>query len=500
MPIGLAPRDIKRARLATKADRVDYEYYEYRLDPVGWVERKLGESIWSAQREILEALVLHNRIAVPSAHGAGKSHIAARAIAWFASVHDPSTVKIITTSTTFRQVRTILWPYIRRVHSRHNLRGTTNRVEWHVGDDIVAFGFKSEDGNEEAAQGSHAPHMLIVVDEAGGISDEMGRAFTGQLTGSDTTILAIGNPPMDRDRSWFRSICESELWHVIRIAAFDTPNFTGEDVGNCASCPAAVPAHLFSDHLVDSKWVEEVETEYGQDSPYYIARVLAEFVDVVTNRLIPFSAIEAACECEVEPLHPVTLGIDPAGGGGDRFAIARSEGPITRVVHSVAGQANANAMDVSGVCLTHILAAEALAKSLGQTDPVQVKIDDIGLGFGIRDILKAWGSEQRHGARIIGVGAGSTASDPSRWANVRAEMWDNLRAEIVAGERRLEIPRSAMADLSGPERGWTSSGAMKLESKDHMKARGIRSPDEGDAIALSLYVPPGANAKFYDAS
>jgi hypothetical protein len=40
---------------------------------------------------------------------------------------------------------------------------------------VVAYGFRPADNNEAAVQGIHAPHLLIVVDEAGGISDNWWR-------------------------------------------------------------------------------------------------------------------------------------------------------------------------------------------------------------------------------------------------------------------------------------------------------------------------------------
>ena len=51
-------------------------------DPVGFVEQVLGETLWSRQRRILTALPEYKRVIVPSAVGMGKTHIAARGVAW----------------------------------------------------------------------------------------------------------------------------------------------------------------------------------------------------------------------------------------------------------------------------------------------------------------------------------------------------------------------------------------------------------------------------------
>jgi hypothetical protein len=45
------------------------------------------------------------------------------------------------------------------------------------------------------------------------------------------------------------------------------------------------------------------------------------------------------------------------------------------------------------------------------------------------------------------------------------------------------------ADACGPAYSYDSNSRLKLESKDHMRARGARSPDEWDAVALTFAEP-----------
>jgi len=56
----------------------------------------------------------------------------------------------------------------------------------------------------------------------------------------------------------------------------------------------------------------------------------------------------------------------------------------------------------------------------------------------------------------------------------------------------LRAPKRAQAQLAGPLYDITSSGLIKIESKDDMRRRGLQSPDEAEAILLALY--PEANA------
>jgi hypothetical protein len=57
----------------TFADLLDPPENPYVRDPVGWVSDRLGEFLWSKQREILEAVVRHRYVAVKSAHDTGKA-------------------------------------------------------------------------------------------------------------------------------------------------------------------------------------------------------------------------------------------------------------------------------------------------------------------------------------------------------------------------------------------------------------------------------------------
>jgi hypothetical protein len=55
-------------------------------------------------------------------------------------------------------------------------------------------------------------------------------------------------------------------WKVIRISAFDTPAYTGEEV----------PEDLLID-LVSAEWVDERKKRWGVTSPIYTSKVLGDW-------------------------------------------------------------------------------------------------------------------------------------------------------------------------------------------------------------------------------
>lgn len=488
----------QRAALARALEEeLSHPWYRFRNDPVGFVTEGLRETVWSKQVQILESVRDNKRTAVPACHAPGKSHIAARAVAWWISCHVPGTAIAVTTATTHRQVRNILWPHIRRVAVRHNLPGEVLTTTWKLEDDIVAYGFSPSAYDETAVQGVHAPHLLIVVDEAGGIGEVIGTALEALMTGGHTRLLLLGNPPTDLEGSWFERSCGSGNYNVIPVSAFDTPNFTGEDAGICNACPPTVPKHPVAEHLVDESWVEDVMREFGEESPFVQARVFARFPKQVTNKVIPFDWADAATQND-EPLEGsrIRLGVDVAADGGDEFVIAWADGFRISIRHSSAGATNANPVDVAGFVLEQIHAAENVHAERQLTDRVKVKIDAIGLGWGVAGLLQRWREEGRHQAEIVPVNVAEKAGEPEKFHNQRAEMWWNARvllqpASDGAQQVRLDLDRRALAQLSTPMYRADSSGRIQIEKKIEMKRRGQSSPDRAEAVLLALFEPPG---------
>lgn len=551
---------------------------QYANDPVGFIERGLGEQIWSKQREILESVRDNKRTAVPACHAPGKSHLAARMVAWWVMSQPKGTSQVVTTATSFRQVRNILWSHIRKLHAVHNLDGEALTVEWKIDGIQAAFGFAPAQYNETALQGIHAPNLLVVVDEAGGVQDTIGTALEALMTGGNTKLLLLGNPPTDNENSWFERACNSPLYNTIPISAFDTPNFTGEDVGNCKTCPPSVGTHSLASHLVDQTWVTDVISELGETSAFVKARVHAEFPKVTGNRVIPSTWIDDATNNQnPAPGQQIRLGIDIAADGGDEFVIARADGWTVRIIHSSSGSENANAVDVANVCLRHIQQAEYDAQTLtnkgfndipasnlalhkgyyGQTENehtfapethikqgsndqktventqntkqalepntsmglrgehtfaqggggsarplpvggsphiVTVKVDAIGLGWGVVGLLEAWGREGLHSARIVGVNVAERALDSGKFKNQRAEMWWNGRQLLQPDQDgfqvvRLDVDRRVVGQLGLPDFVSDSSGRIQVVSKAILKKRGGVSPDRAEAVLLALYEP-----------
>lgn len=465
-------------------------FARYRTDAAAFLTEVLHETAWTKQVEVLDAIAHNNRVAVPASHSVSKTHTAARVAAWWVTIHPPGTVLVLTTAPTFRQVRNVLWPHIRRLIERHNLPGEANLTEWKVGGELVAFGFSAADNDEAAVQGFHQANLLAIVDEAGGIGHLLGNALEGLMTGGNTKLLLIGNPPTDEEGSWFEKSCNDPDYTVVRIAAADSPNMTGEQTGPCQACPPQVPPHPLATHLVDQEWVDRQVRLFGPDSPFVQARVHARFVANVSDRVIPWGWVERACHEDPQEPGKIRLGVDIAADGGDEFVVAKADGNNLSILHTSSGSANASQVNVAGK-VWQLARAELDAGA----SEVTVRVDAIGIGRGTSDLLTEWAREREpRRVRIVGVNVAQKAGKPDEFKNQRAEMWWTMRQALSPDAQtllRLDIDDLTSAQLAGPRYSSDSQGRIVVESKDAMKRRGLSSPDRAEALLLALYVPPG---------
>jgi hypothetical protein len=99
--------------------------------------------------------------------------------------------------------------------------------------------------------------------------------------------------------------------------------------------------------------------------------------------------------------------------------------------------------------------------------------------------------ERGFGGRVRVVNFGAAASEPQKYANRRAEMWDRCRAWLADDDAPASIPDddALHADLVAPGFKYDSRTRLQLESKDDIRARGLSSPDGADAAVLTFAEP-----------
>jgi hypothetical protein len=121
-------------------------------------------------------------------------------------------------------------------------------------------------------------------------------------------------------------------------------------------------------------------------------------------------------------------------------------------------------------------------------NPDAVFIDGTGIGWGVLDRLNQLGCSCAVG---IDFGARADRTDGgdamAKYANKRAEMWGFMKEWLRFG--CIPNDPDLIADLGNVEYGYDASDAILLERKDDMRRRGLASPDDGDALALTFARP-----------
>jgi hypothetical protein len=428
----------------------------YRGKPVEWTVDKLREWNTEDQKRIMRSVVDHRYTAVQSSNDIGKSRTAARIVGWWLDSYPIGQAFAVTTAPTAAQISAILWREIGQMHRKGKLVGrvVTGKDQWKHGwaqndDELIGFGRKPSDYNSVAITGIHARYVLVVIDEACGVSQPIYDALDTIVTNRNARVLAIGNP--DDPSSHFAKICKpGSGWNVIHIDGLRQPTFTRERVAEFPELQAYMIKHgippseeplpeELHDMLITPEWVWERMRRWGITSPMWASKVRGEFPRVAVDALI----------------HP-------------HFVIPY--GPVT---------------EAAGL-------TQQLGHSLGVQLPLAC-IDDTGVGGGVTDILM----EDGYPTMPIIASAASNQFLPNgkpRFKNYRSELMWNMR-EAFAGpsgtgdDGWLDIDpedEDLAAQLTNIKYKINRHGQIEVESKDDMAARGLPSPDRADALSYSL--------------
>jgi hypothetical protein len=456
--------------LRTSAAR-DRRACKYIANPVGWINDRLGEHLWSKQRDIARPVVANRYTAVKSCHDAGKSWIASRLAAWWIDTHPPGEAFVASTAPSYPQVHAILWEEIRKAARAGAKAGNPlpGRVmqsdEWKLDDGtLVGWGRKPADTDEHGFQGIHRRYVLAILDEACGIPRQLWTAVEAITTGPDCRILAIGNP--DDPATEFADVCRpGSGWNTIRISGLDTPNLSGEPIPD-----ALRPL------MLDPDWVEDKRKRWGEGSPRYTSKVLGEFPDIGEDVLISPSLITAAMERSCEPGPYSVLGVDVARYGSDQTVLMLRRGAHARLLGEYSMRATTET--------TGLVIAAKRRHAINE-----IRVDGVGVGGGVVDQLAA------EGEQVIDMQAGAAASDPEHFLNARAEWYWGLRERFEVGDIDIDPGDEDLAAQLGALRyKFTPRGQVQIESKDEMRRRGLPSPDRADALMLTqAAAPPGGD-------
>lgn len=457
----MTPTSPSRRRKAKRPATADELRLRSQRDPVWWIQTVLGTHIWSGQRAIVRSVRDHRQTAVRSCHGPGKTYIAAAICLWFLYVFPES--RVVTTATKWSQVKMLLWHEINQLHGmariQGGLGGTCLQTQLVLPDGRYALGLSTRPGQEESFQGHHAPHILLLYDEASGVPEPVFEAGEGYMTTEGARLLMIGNPTRAEGRFYQAFHSERAKFATHHLSVFDTPNFTGEKV------PAKMAARL-----VSKPWVEE--RRHWEGTALWDVKVMGDFSKRSDDTVISLGALEDAQDRDViepPPDREAVIAVDVARFGSDETVISTLVGNEVKIRDVYNGQDTV----ITAARTANVHKELAVGKGTAR-----IVVDDSGVGGGVTDILK------HKGLKVFGFNAGESAIEQDAYPNARSESWFRM-ADRLAG---LSIPddEQLAADLLSPRYKLDKDGRRVVEPKDETKKRLGRSPDRADSVNMLL--------------
>ena len=215
----------------------------------------------------------------------------------------------------------------------------------------------------------------------------------------------------------------------------------------------------------------------------YPATAAEAFQQTGHDSYIPAELVVRARKNECEGIGPLVIGYDPAWKGADRHTMAYRRG---RKVEKIDSRLKLDTMQGAGWA----------KQVIDDEKPAKMFIDVGGVGAGVYDRL----IEMGYGETVVAVNFGSEPLEPQPldengkpkggYKNRRAEMWGNSK-DWLDEPAGVDIPDSdtLQTDACAPAYKYDSLTRVILESKEDIRRRGHRSPDEWDAVALTFAEP-----------
>lgn len=431
----------------------------------------LGEEVRKRKFDVLNPIpVMPIKMAESSGHGVGKSALGAWLVNWIMSTRPGCQITV--TAGTAQQLETRTWAAIRVWTGR-----CITRSWWEVQADVIYArphilpdGMPKEDWKcsaqtckEENAQsfaGQHAARSssVYIFDEASAVPDGIYTVAEGGLTDGESMWFLWGQ--MERNTGEFFRACFGDLkerWNVRQVDSRES-SFTNKEL------------------------LEQYIDDHGIDSDLVRVRILGLPPAAAEGQFIDWDRIKAAQEREIMvfPDEPLIAGVDCSGGGAAWNVVRFRRGFDGRSIPPIRIPGSRTKND------PHVLTA-ALAEVLRDQRPerrIAAMFIDVAFGAHIAERLRTMGFHQ-----VNTVNFGGESPNPLAF-NWRAAMWRAGKDWLLLGG----IPKNdkdLANDFAAPGSKLSPKQKTIIESKESMKDRKVKSPDDGDAFMLTFAMPVG---------
>lgn len=169
----------------------------------------------------------------------------------------------------------------------------------------------------------------------------------------------------------------------------------------------------------------------------------------------------------LDAIGPKVMAVDPAEYGDDSTSVMSRQGRVAKRLGKWNGLGTMETAGRVGL--------------LFDKDPHDViYVDATGVGTGVADRL----IEQ--GYPVVRVHFGESPRDVDRYVLMRDELWGEMSEWLQDFPVSIDDDDDLAAQLTSVQYGYDSKRRIKLEPKEKMKDRGLGSPDDADALALTF--------------
>ena len=400
--------------------------------------------------------------AVSSGHGIGKSAMAAWLTLWIMSTRPYS--RGVVTANTGEQLASKTWAgvsaWLSRAVNKHWFTITTGKGAMRLVHNDAPDAWRvdaqtSREENSESFAGLHAANSTpwYLFDEASAIPAKIWEVSEGGKTDGEPMHFAFGNPT--RNTGAFAE-CFGKSRHRWNTRQIDSRTVA-----------------ITNKPLLQA-WIDD----YGEDSDFARVRVRGVFPRASSLQFIPRGLVDEAMKrapnTERFVGRTAAVGVDVA-----RFGSAQS------VIRTRVGRDGASIPPKRFRGLDTVQLASKVAEHIEYLKQLGLKVvifvDGGGVGGGVVDNLNRLNHDP------IEVNFGSKPDDARKYVNKRAEMWGRCKEWLKIG---CLAPDELLAtDLTAVEYGFSNDDRIQLERKEDMEKRGLASPDDADALALTFAHP-----------
>lgn len=426
----------------------------YRADPVLFVKEVLGVEPDEWQQDFLNAVASGERkISIRSGHGVGKSTTASWAMLWFLLTRYP--VKVVVTAPTSAQLYDALFAELKRWVKelpqpiQDLLDVKQERIELKASATEAFISARTSRAEQpEALQGVHSDNVMLVADEASGVPEAVFEAAAGSMSGHNALTILLGNPVRSSGFFFDTHNRLKDEWWTKRVSCIDSAR-------------------------VSKEYVDDMKSRYGEESNAFRIRVLGEFPKSDDDTIIPMDLLESAKHRDTRAYEdaPIIWGLDVARFGSDSSVLCKRQ---SNVVHTLERWRNLDLMQLTGAVVAQYEACDH------KNRPAEILVDSIGLGAGVVDRLR----ELKLPAR--GINVSESPAMGATYLNLRAELWHKAKAWLEKRDCKIPNNEDLIGELATVRYTFTSNGKIKIESKDDIRRRGLKSPDMADAFVLTF--------------